>query len=56
VVALLQVATNTGCVFLIDLPALLEKCPELIAPTLGKVLSDDAIVKAGFGVGEDLRR
>ena len=55
VVALLQVASATR-VFLLDFPALLERCPALIAPTLGALLSDDAVLKAGFGVAEDLRR
>ena len=55
VVALLQVASATR-VFLLDFPALLERCPALIAPTLGALLADDAVLKAGFGVAEDLRR
>ena len=55
VVALLQVASATR-VFLLDFPALLERCPALIAPTLGALLADDAVLKAGFGVVEDLRR
>jgi len=55
VVALLQVASATR-VFLLDFPALLLRCPEAIAPTLGALLSDDAVLKAGFGVAEDLRR
>ena len=55
VVALLQVASATR-VFLLDFPALLERCPEAIPPTLGALLSDDAVLKAGFGVAEDLRR
>ena len=42
--------------FLLDFPALLERCPALIAPTLGALLADDAVLKAGFGVAEDLRR
>jgi len=55
VVALLQVASATN-VFLLDFPALLSRCPDVIAPTLGALLSDDTVVKAGFGVAEDLRR
>jgi hypothetical protein len=43
-------------VFLLDFPALLSRCPDVIAPTLGALLSDDTVVKAGFGVAEDLRR
>ena len=55
VVALLQVATQTE-VFLLDLPALLARCPEALAPTLGAVLADRAVLKAGFGLAEDMRR
>ena len=55
-VALLQVATNTDFVFLFDLPALLDKCPHVVTTTLGVILSNDSILKAGFGVSEDLRR
>mmetsp|Transcript_34813 Transcript_34813/g.87275 ORF Transcript_34813/g.87275 Transcript_34813/m.87275 type:complete len:348 (-) Transcript_34813:220-1263(-) len=55
VVALLQVATETE-VFLLDLPALLKRCPDALAPTLGAVLSDPKVLKAGFGIAEDLRR
>ena len=55
VVALLQVATQTD-VFLLDLPALLVRCPEALAPTLGAVLADRAVLKAGFGLAEDMRR
>ena len=55
VVALLQVATQTE-VFLLDLPALLARCPEALAPTLGAVLSDRTVLKAGFGLAEDMRR
>ena len=53
--ALLQVATQTD-VFLLDLPALLARCPEALAPTLGAVLSDRTVLKAGFGLAEDMRR
>lgn len=55
VVALLQVATETE-VFLLDLPALLRRCPHAVAPTLGAVLANPSVLKAGFGVAEDLRR
>jgi hypothetical protein len=55
VVALLQVASATR-VFLLDFPALLSRCPDGIAPTLGALLSDEKVLKAGFGVAEDLRR
>ena len=55
VVALLQVASATR-VFLLDFPALLSRCPDVIAPTLGALLSDEKVLKAGFGVAEDLRR
>jgi hypothetical protein len=55
VVALLQVASATN-VFLLDFPALLSRCPDVIAPTLGALLSDEKVLKAGFGVAEDLRR
>ena len=55
VVALLQIATSDA-VFLVDLPALLRRCPDAIAPTLGRVLSDARVLKTGFGVAEDLRR
>ena len=55
VVALFQVATQSE-VFLLDLPTLLTRCPHAMAPTLGAVLADPGVLKAGFGVAEDLRR
>ena len=32
------------------------RCPEALAPTLGAVLSDRTVLKAGFGLAEDMRR
>ena len=55
VVALLQVATQTQ-VFLLDLPALLTRCPHIFTSTIGAVFSDRSVLKAGFGVAEDMRR
>ena len=54
VVALLQVASATR-VFLLDFPALLERCPALIAPTLGALLADGGAqsgVRGGGGPAE----
>ena len=54
-VATLQLASEDG-VAILDLPVLVQSCPEALENTIGRMFRDDKVLKLGFAVQEDLRR
>ena len=54
-VATLQIGTKAG-VCILDVPKLVEVCPEILEATIGKIFKDKDVTILGFAVHEDLRK